>query len=43
MLRLTRKEQMVIAFLLLAFLLGVGVKHYREMRIQQSEGLITTK
>ncbi|MEO6846692.1 MAG: hypothetical protein ABI443_04680 [Chthoniobacterales bacterium] len=30
MFRLTRKEQTIIAFLLLAFLLGIGVKHYRQ-------------
>ncbi|MEO6055133.1 MAG: hypothetical protein ABIP97_14080 [Chthoniobacterales bacterium] len=35
MLRLTRKEQVVVVFLLLTFLLGLGVKHYRQIHTQQ--------
>jgi hypothetical protein len=30
MLQLTRREQILAASLLLAFLLGMGIKHYRE-------------
>ena len=32
MLRLTRQERQLVAFILAAFLAGLGIKHWRETR-----------
>lgn len=32
MLRLTRQERRLVAFILVAFLAGLGIKHWRETR-----------
>lgn len=36
MFELTRREQMLVAGFILIFLLGLGIKHWREMRDFQS-------
>ena len=39
MFRLTRQERRLVAFILAAFLAGLGLKHWRETR--ETEGAVT--
>jgi hypothetical protein len=43
MFRLTRQERQLVAFILAAFLAGLGIKHWREARATQAAVAETAK